>query len=743
MVKKKRASAKGKLAGKRGKYRHPVPGRTAILAELAAAGRPLGLEVLAQVLGASPAHHSALRKRLQRMTAAGQLLVNRRREYCLLDKLDAVAGTVSAHPDGFGFLIPDHGGDDIYLSYHEMRPLLDGDKVAVRIAGTDRRGRRSGSVIDILARGKTSIVGRYQREHGLGFVLESGRSPHQFLVPDHQRRGAVSGQLVKLEITEYPTNRREGQGKVVRILGEADDAGMFTEVAIEQHGLPNEFPKQVIAAANDWGNTVRAKDKRGREDLRDLPLITIDGADARDFDDAVYAQALESGWRLVVAIADVSHYVQADDDIDQEARTRGTSVYFPDRVIPMLPESLSNGLCSLNPKVDRLCMVCDMRVSAAGKVSRAKFYRGVMRSAARLTYAEVDQYQRKRQGRQAVKSLGRQIDVLYSLYHAFAKARRRRGALDLDLPEVKIELSDDGRVAKILPRPRNDAHRLIEECMIAANVEAAKFLRRHRLATLYRVHDGPEEERFEELRVLLQELDIKVPAEARRDPRHLNKALQAIHQRPDGAQLTVSVLRSLSQAVYQPANIGHFGLGLTAYAHFTSPIRRYPDLLVHRGIGHIIDGRKPGAFRYKPSAMEQEGKRCSTQERRADDATRAVEARLKAAWLVDRIGEILPGTVTGVTHFGLFVTLDDLYVDGLVHVTALGKDYFHLTHGGSRLSGERGGRSYKLGDAVQVQVLRVDVDEAKIDFALADDGGARAANTSTRKRKSKRGRSGG
>ncbi len=738
MAKKNKASPKGKTRKQRGAYQHAIPSRTAILAELSRLGRPLGLEVLAEALDVPGPHLSGLRRRLQRMTAAGQLLVNRRREYCLLDKIDAVAGTVSAHPDGFGFLIPDQGGNDIYLSYHEMRPLLDGDKVAVRVSGADRRGRQSGSVVDILARGKTQIVGRYQREHGVGFVLESGRSPHQFLVPDHQRHGAVHGQLVKLEITEYPTARREGHGKVLRILGEADDAGMFTEVAIEQHGLPNEFPAAVIAAADEWGKKVRAKDKVDREDLRDLPLVTIDGADARDFDDAVYAESLDSGWRLLVAIADVSHYVAIDAAIDQEARGRGTSVYFPDRVISMLPESLSNGLCSLNPKVDRLCMVCEMRVSPAGKVTSSKFYRGLMRSAARLTYDEVDRYQQTRQGRRAVKGLGEQINLLYTLYHAFAGARRKRGALDLDVPEVKIELDDAGRVEKISPRPRNDAHRLIEECMIAANVEAAKFLRRHRMATLYRVHDGPGEERFEELRVLLQELGIKVPAEACKDPKHLNRALQAIRLRPDAAQLTVSVLRSLSQAVYQPANIGHFGLGLNVYAHFTSPIRRYPDLLVHRGIGHIIDGRKPGAFPYSQGAMEQEGRRCSEQERRADDATRAVEARLKAAWLVDRIGETLPGTVTGVTHFGLFVTLDDLFVDGLVHVTALGKDYFHLTHGGSKLSGERTGQTYQLGDAVRVQVLRVDVDEAKIDFALADEADSLRAKTEKQKKRRSR-----
>ena len=699
-------------------YQHAIPERAEILAELGRQGIPLALDALAEALLVEVPKRAALRRRLQQMAASGQLLINRRQEYCLLEKIDALAGKVSAHPDGFGFVIPDEGGEDVFLSFQAMRPLLDGDRVAVRIGGVDRRGRPAGEVVEILSRGKTTAVGRYRREHGVGYVVESGRSPHQFLVPDHHRNGAQPGQLVKLEITEYPSPRREALGKVVRILGDEADPGIITEVAIEQFALPHEFPAAVIAAANKWGETVRARDKQDRVDLRELPLVTIDGEDARDFDDAVYAEPAGEGWRLLVAIADVSHYVGIDEVIDKEARRRGTSVYFADRVVPMLPESLSNGLCSLNPSVERLCMVCDMRIESTGKLGKARFYRGVMRSAARLTYIEVDRFQREGRGSEALGGLRAQIDHLYGVYRSLAKARQRRGALDLDLPEVKIELGEDGRVARVLPRPRNDAHRLIEECMIAANVQAAKFLRRHRLPALYRVHPGPGEEKFEELRVLLQELGIKVPAQARTDPRHLNRALSEIAKRPDAAQLTVAVLRSLSQAVYQPENIGHFGLSLEAYAHFTSPIRRYPDLLVHRGIGHLLDKLKPGAFRYDPAAMEQEGKRCSEQERRADEAARYVESRLKAAWLVDRIGESLPGTVTGVTHFGLFVTLDNLYVDGLVHVTSLGSDYFHLTHAGSRLSGERSGRSYGLGDAVTVQVVRVDVDEAKIDFQL-------------------------
>jgi ribonuclease R len=702
-------------------YRHPLPSRNTLLEVLAAAGVPLTLARFAELVELKGSRQrAALRKRLQQMAASGQLLINRKGEYCQLDKLGVVVGRVSAHPDGFGFLLPEGDGEDIYLAYHQMHALLDGDRVAVRVTGSGRRGKQSGTVVEVLERGKSSVVGRYERRHGIGYVLESGRSPHQFMVADHHRGGARDGEMVKLEITEYPGTHTEAQGRIVAVLGAAGDPGMATAIAIEQFGLPNEFPDRVRDAADKWGGRVRPADKAGRKDLRELPLVTIDGADARDFDDAVYAEPAGDGWRLIVAIADVSHYVRRDDLVDREGRKRGTSVYFPDRVVPMLPESLSNGLCSLNPKVDRLCMVCDMRVGPQGKVERSRFYRGVMRSAARLTYNQVDEFQRTGNGSVAVRRLEGHIANLYSVFRALSSARRRRGALDLDVPEVKIELDEAGQVERIQPRPRNDAHRLIEVCMIAANVEAAKFLRRHRLATLYRVHDGPGEQKFEELRTMLQELGIAVPDAARKEPRHLNKALRQIAARPDADQLTVAVLRSLSQAVYQPTNIGHFGLALGCYAHFTSPIRRYPDLLVHRGIGHILDKRKPGEFPYDQAAMEQAGQRCSEQERRADDAARQVEAHLKAAYLEQHIGDVLPGTVTGVTHFGLFVTLDGLYVDGLVHVTALGNDYFNVTDGGLRLTGEKSGRSYGLGDAVQVRVARVDNEEAKVDLVLAN-----------------------
>jgi ribonuclease R len=722
------------------RHSDPVPDATTILDKLEAHGAPIGFDELAPLLDVSGERSMrALRRNLQKMAAAGRLLINRRGEYCLPAKIGVTVGIVSAHPDGFGFLIPAEGDTDIFLPFQEMRQLLNGDRIAVRVTGSSR-GKPVGNVVEILERAKLTAVGHYRREHGVGFVVEAGRSPHHFIVPNHHRAGAKPGELVKIEIIEYPSERAEAQGKIVKVLGAPGDPGLITDVAIEQYELPDAFPESVTAQASAFGDEVRDADKQeGREDLRDLPLITIDGADARDFDDAVYAEPAGDGWRLIVAIADVSHYVRPESPLDAEAIERGTSVYFPDRVLPMLPESLSNGLCSLKPDVDRLCMVCDMQVAETGRVTRSRFYRGVMRSAARMTYEQVDEIHRGVPPiRDKFSRIIPQIDNLYGVFASLLGARRRRGALELDLPEVRVEMGEDGDIERIVPRLRTDAHRLIEECMVAANVEAGRFLGREGLATLYRVHDEPDLDRFENLRNLLQELGFKVPDQARTDSKQLNRILQEIANRPDFAVLTVAVLRSLSQAVYQPKNIGHFGLGLATYAHFTSPIRRYPDLLVHRAIGHRVDRLKPGAFHYDHADMDRLGKSCSMLERRAEEAGRHVEARYKCAYMQDRVGEVFAGTVTGVTHFGLFVTIDELFIDGLVHVTSLANDYYHAEHGGLRLTGERTGTSYGLGDTVQVRVVRVDADEAKIDFALVHDDDERRSNDERGRRSGRR-----
>ncbi len=731
----RRSKVGSKAGAKAGRtYTHKLPGPNEVLEALRESGVPTSFAAVARTFALKDDKaRKDLKSLLRKMATRGQILQNRREEYCLLNKIDAVTGKVSAHRDGFGFLIPDEGKEDIFLPPHTMRQIMDGDRVAVHVSGTDRKGRPKGELIEILERGKATAVGRFISERGVASVVEMSRSQQQYLIAQRDTGGAKDGQMVKLEIVAYPTNRREAQGKVIEVLGAPDDPGMLTKLAIESFGLRTGWSKEVRELADSWGGEVRGHDKQDRMDLRDVPLVTIDGADARDFDDAVFAESAGEGWKLIVAIADVSHYVTSNDALDLEARKRGTSTYFPDRVVPMLPEELSNGLCSLNPDVDRLCLVCEMKVSATGKVDKSKFYRGVMRSHARLTYSEVDAAvgQRDELVRKKVAKVLPQLEQLYKVYKGFEKARRRRGALDLELPEVRITMGEDRHsVETVAPIHRNDAHRLIEECMIAANVEAAKFLRRHKLPTLYRVHPQPELDRFEELRLMLQELGYKVSAEARTQPRALNKILAAMHERPDFPILATSVLRTFSQAVYQPGNEGHFGLALDAYAHFTSPIRRYPDLLVHRGITHILSGGKPAGFEYKLPKMELFGRNCSLLERQAEAASRHVENRYKCIYLQGHVGGEYEGVITSVTHFGLFVMLTDFFVEGLIHVTSLGNDYYHSEHGGLRLTGERTGQSFGLGDTVRVQISRVDVEEARVDLQLV--AGDAVATTSAR-----------
>jgi len=706
-----------------GAYRHPVPEPTALLDTLREQGIPMTLTALAAQLGITEERHVAqLRRRLDSLKEAGRLLVNRRDEYCLTDKLEVTVGTVTAHRDGFGFLVPDDHSDDIYLGAVEMRSLLDGDRAAVRVSTQGRGGRRAGVLVEILARSRDSLVGRYHREHGLGWVVETGRSPHRFIVTDRHRNGVEPGQLVKLTILGYPGPDREAQGRVVEILGDPRDPRVLTDAAIEMFHIPARWPDGTLAGTSGIPTLVADADRRGRTDLRALPLVTIDGEDARDFDDALFAEPADGGWRLIVAIADVSHYVRPGDVIDVEARRRGTSVYFPDRVVPMLPEVLSNELCSLKPGVDRLCMVCDMQVDARGTVAGATFYRGVMHSHARLTYTQVDRLESGADEGGVPRSLHPAIGNLYAVFRALNRARQRRGALDLDLPEVKVDLDASGVIRGISSRRRNDAHRLVEECMIAANVEAGQFLRKRKLTTLYRVHAGPEGDKLEQLRLLFQSLGVPLPDTAQTRPREINKALRRLSDRPDFPMLATAVLRSMKQAVYQPANLGHFGLALNCYAHFTSPIRRYPDLVVHRGLGHVLDGGKPAAFVLDVPAAEQLGTMTSMQERRADEATRYVDARCKCLFIREHVGTTLDGVITGVTHFGLFVMLRELLVDGLIHVTGLPSDYYHLEPGGLGLRGERSGRVFRLGDDLRVRVVRVDPDEAKIDLALDDAG---------------------
>ncbi|MHB8423849.1 MAG: ribonuclease R [Gammaproteobacteria bacterium] len=702
------------------KYARPIASREAILHWLEQAGKPLRFEHLAHDLRLRNTDEiEALSRRLAAMLRDGQLVQNRRDEYCLVKLLPLVAGTVIGHRDGFGFLKPDEGGDDVFLSPRQMRTLMHGDRALVRVQGKDARGRSEGSLVDVLERNTHEIAGRYVEEHGVSFVQpDNSRIAHTVLVPMTERNGARPGQMVVVELTQQPDKQSEPIGRVTRILGERHAPGMEVELAVHAHGLPHEWPADVQREMRAFDESVPEASKQGRLDLRNTPLVTIDGEDARDFDDAVYCERRGNGFRLLVAIADVSHYVQPGSVLDLEARNRGTSVYFPDRVIPMLPEVLSNGLCSINPEVDRLCMVCDMRVSAEGNISQAHFYEGLMRSAARFTYARVAGIlvDKDEKLRREYAQLVPHLENLYGVYHALAKARARRGAIDFDSTETRVIFGEDRKVAAIKPLVRNDAHRLIEECMIAANVEAARFLEKHQIPALYRVHASPDADGLKELRIFLGTLGLSLGGGQKPDAMHYARLLDKVKERPDKALIQTVLLRSLSQAVYSPGNVGHFGLSLSHYAHFTSPIRRYPDLLVHRAIRHVLRGGSAKNFQYSVTQMENLGSHCSMTERRADEATRDAMDWLKAEYMQDKLGEKFDGLITGVLPFGLFVQLKDLYVEGLVHVTSLPSDYYSHDPVGHRMVGERSGRIYRLTDPIRVRVSNVNLEEHKIDF---------------------------
>jgi ribonuclease R len=699
-------------------YEHQIPSRDEILKAMEQAGKPLLLEGLAPRFGIkTEQHRRALEARLRAMVRDGQLLRNRANEFCLTRHLDVVAGVVIAHRDGFGFLKPDDGSDDLYLSAREMQTLWEGDRVAVRASDTPRG--REGHVVEILARGKTKLAGQFRRERGIDFVRDSADSRVEVLIPRGESHGAKPGDIVAVEVLQHPTKNSHAIGRVVEVVGRSDDAGIETEVAMLAHGIPRDWPEEALAEARSWPIEVPAKAKEGREDLRHVPLVTIDGADARDFDDAVFCEPHGEGWRLIVAIADVSYYVRADSPLDREARGRGTSVYFPDRVVPMLPEQLSNGLCSLNPHVDRLCHVCDMHVSAAGEVTRSRFYEAVMRSAARLTYHEAAEILVNVRPRGVHADLRPHLKELEAVYEAFARVRKRRGAIDFDLPETKIQLDENGKVASVKAVERLVTHKLIEECMIAANVESAKRILKGRIPGLYRVHEGPDEDRLEELLVFLRTFGYKLTPK-NLAPKDLNRIIEAVQGKPEAELVETVVLRSMKQARYQPGNVGHFGLALGAYAHFTSPIRRYPDLLVHRAIKWLGEHRSAKGYHYGIEEMERLGEHCSATERRADEATREVVDRLKCIYLKDHIGETFDAVIASVVAFGLFVRLPGIQADGLVHVTALPRDYYHRDPGGTTLRGERTGGIYRLTESLKVKLVAVDVDECKIDLVPAD-----------------------
>jgi ribonuclease R len=686
--------------------------------------------------------------------------------------MSEVEGTVQGHRDGHGFLVRDDRQPDIYLSQQEMRAVLHRDRIRARIVRYDRKGRPEGRILEILERRKSPIIGRLLHESGVWLVApEDKRYGQDIIVPKNAIANATAGQVVAIELTEPPSMYSQPVGRVTEVLGEIDDPGMEIEIAVRKYEVPHRFSPETLAQAAALPEKIRPADRRHRIDLTDVPLVTIDGEDARDFDDAVYCEPASigrtkkpNGWRLVVAIADVSHYVKPGEPLDEDAYERATSVYFPRRVIPMLPEKLSNGLCSLNPDVERLAMVCDMLVTAAGEVHAYQFFPAVICSHARFTYTEVAAILANTRGPEAARraELVPHLLHLHEAYRVLLKQRVQRGAMDFETTETQIVCDENGRIEKIVPRTRNDAHRLIEEAMLAANVCSADFIARAKHPSLYRVHEGPTPEKRTLLQNYLKALGLGLSVSEEPHPKEFQAIAAATKDRPDALQIHTMLLRSMQQAIYTGTNAGHFGLAYEAYTHFTSPIRRYPDLLVHRVIKALLTGKRyhllSGKFEEAPkvrqagkakTAPNQEmehweaaGAHCSANERRADEASRDVEAWLKCRYMREHLGEEFGGTVSAVTGFGLFVTLDALYVEGLVHITELGGEYYRFDEARQELRGERSGIRYAIGARVRVQVSRVDLDGRRIDFRMVREGEDDASRLRARRDRSASGDAG-
>lgn len=742
------------------KYSHPIPDREFIMNLLGKQKLPLNRQELADKMELFlDEEQEALRRRLRAMERDGQVVFNPRRGYSLLREEELISGTVIGHPDGFGFLSNDAGGDDLFLFNTQMESVFDGDRVQVRISGVDRRGRKEGKIVKVLEHNTTELVGRLAKDEDGVFFLEpeNRRITNEIDIDEDDLAGAELGQYISVEILEQPCNRYNSTGRVIEVLGDSMSPGMEIDVAIRSHDIPHRWPQDAVQAADQMGSEVAEADKTHRADLRKLPFVTIDGEDARDFDDAVYCEKSKGGWKLFVAIADVSHYVKPDSALDLEARERGTSVYFPGHVVPMLPEALSNGLCSLNPHVDRLVMVCEMTINTAGKMTDFTFSEAVIHSHARLTYTQVGALIAD-----ANSGVGKEVSVkhnavvphlyeLHNLYGALRKARTKRGSIDFETREVQFQFNENRKIEQIVPVVRNDAHKMIEEFMLCANVATAGFLEQLQIPALYRVHDGPLEKKLKNLRAFLGERGLNLGGGDKPTPTDYDKLLSTLGDRPDAHIIRTMMLRSLSQAEYSPDNLGHFGLAYAAYAHFTSPIRRYPDLLVHRAIRSVIRRNESGgAFRralkritgkgtdpvnriknaplleptksypYDMQAMLMLAEHCSDASRRADKASWDVEAWLKCEYMQDFIGDTFTGIISSVASFGLFIEIEDIQVEGMIHVSGLKSDFYNFDEAKQRLVGDKTHTSYGLGDTVEIRVVKVDMDQRKIDFEFLD-----------------------
>jgi ribonuclease R len=705
------------------KYAHPIPSRELILDYLAERGSPATYRHIAKELDISePEEQEALRRRLIAMIRDGQLHQNRRGAYGPIEKMELICGRIIGHKDGFGFVEPESGEEDLFLSPRQMRQVFPNDKVLVRIAGIDNRGRKEAVIVEVIERNTHTLVGRYITKSNVAFFEPANQKICQdIVIAPQEKESANDGQMVILQITSQPTATTRAIGQVISVLGDHMAPGMEIDVAIHNHGIPYLWPDEATREAEHFSAEVKEEEIIGREDLRTLPFVTIDGEDAKDFDDAVYCRPRpDGGFQLYVAIADVSYYVKPGTALDQEALNRGNSVYFPERVIPMLPEILSNELCSLRPNINRLAMVCEMTITATGKISRYHFSEAVIRSHARLTYNQVYAMIYKNDEILSARFLDLlpHLNHLFELFGILRKARALRGTIDFDLPETKIIFGAGRKIEQIIPSERNDAHRMIEECMLCANISASQFLLKNDCPALYRVHEGPSTEKLEDLKRFLKEMGLKLPGRSQPTPSDYARLLDSVVDRPDAHLIQTVLLRSLSQAVYSPENKGHFGLAFDAYTHFTSPIRRFPDLLVHRAIRRVLQRQfQPGE---KDIRFEKYGEHCSMTERRADEATREAISWLKCEFMLDKLGEEFQGVIAGVTHFGFFVELAKIYVEGLIHISALQNDYYRFDPIKHCLYGERTGKRYRLGDVVHVKVVRVDLDSRQIDLALVE-----------------------
>lgn len=703
------------------RYEQPVPSREFIMQYLEEIVRPVTIKHLLEAFAIeNEEEKEGLRRRLKAMERDAQVIKNRRGSYALVKKMELVPGRVEGHKEGYGFLIPDDGSSDIFLSARQMRAVFPGDRVLVRVSNESYQKRREGIIVEVLERNTHHVVGRYYEEGGIAFIDPDKKEIAQdIIIPVGQQGNAHHGQFVVAEIVSQPIMRRQPMGRVIEVLGDHLTPGMEVELAIRSHELPFIWPDVVIDETKALPINVTESVIKKRRDLRHFPFVTIDGEDARDFDDAVYCESRENnkGWRLFVAIADVTHYVNPDTALDTEARLRGNSVYFPSRVIPMLPEKLSTNLCSLKPNLDRLAVVCEMTLDNKGEVSRYRFDEAVIRSHARMTYNEVADLLNEKEKNKHI-SLLPHLKQFHALYKKLLKQRRIRGAIEFETVETQILFGKGGKIKRIVPLQRNDAHRMIEEAMLLTNVMAAKYLEREKINVLYRNHEGPDSQKLEALRDFLKAFGLRLSGGDNPSSMDYAKLLKRIEKRPDLHLLQTVLLRSLRQAMYSPNNVGHFGLNYERYCHFTSPIRRYPDMIIHRALKHLLNHKKPSTFTYDNRAMEELGHHCSFTERRADEATRDAVVWLKCEYMLNKVGQVFDGIISGVTGFGVFVELENIFVEGLVHITSLANDYYHFDATHHLLRGKYTGKVYRLGDPIRVLVARVNLDEREIDFEL-------------------------